>query len=112
MNFISNYIKENPTISLVLGFQLYRFLLFPCIYIRPYHTYKHVKNLNSLCHDYRLKLGNVLKCLNTKFLPISDYSLLDKIHINEFILICTTLISKNRIITNFHSAYFKCTLTI
>ncbi len=75
MNFIPNNIKENPIISLVLGYQLYRFLLFPFVCIKPFHAYdshNHFKNVNLSSHNYHLKLGYVLKlkCLTNHILQI------------------------------------------
>lgn len=52
MNFITNYIKENPVISLILGFLLYRFLLLQFLRIILYNAYYYAINLNLIRSNY------------------------------------------------------------
>ncbi|MCD6543711.1 MAG: glycosyltransferase family 39 protein, partial [Flavobacteriaceae bacterium] len=69
MNKIKNLIKTNPAISLVLGFQLYRFVFLPFMGLMPQDTYYYFygENLALSYFDHPGMIGYILRLFTEIF---------------------------------------------
>ena len=69
MNRVRAFLKEYPAISIVIGFQLFRFLLLPFMGLMPQDAYYHFygENLALSYFDHPGMIGYILRAFTSVF---------------------------------------------